>query len=303
MKPDIAAPGVATLAAFAPNPKAGTLISFPARRWPPRMWPARRRCTWARSDGVTHGRQVRHDDHLDRTKNADDSVSRDYHAQGAGNIRPDRMFNPGVIFDSGDQDWLGFIAGLATTSGPGGGGRPSDYNSASIAIGKLVGSQTVTRRVTAVKAGLYQATINLPGVNATVSPSILYFSSAGQTKTIKIKFSRKNAPLSRRPSGRSTFAARDTQARLPIAVTPEALDAPDVITGTGASGSTAYQIKPGFSGPFPVTVRTGRRHRAGLGLGQRSPDGEPDQYLTECPPGPRWPGSTSPPMMPPPTST
>ena len=58
------------------------------------------------------------------------SSSRDYFAQGAGNVRPDRMFNPGVIFDAGEQDWWGFLEGegFDTESGA----RPidpSDYNS------------------------------------------------------------------------------------------------------------------------------------------------------------------------------
>ena len=42
-------------------------------------------------------------------------------------------------------------------------------------------------------------------------------------------------------------------ARVPIAVTTQALDAPELVTGTGASGSLTYTVKPGFSGPFPTT--------------------------------------------------
>ena len=73
------------------------------------------------------------------------------HAQGAGNVRPDRMFNPGVIFDAGHEDWLGFLEGLGYDTGPSASPiDPSDYNSPSIAVGKLVGTKTVTRRVTAV---------------------------------------------------------------------------------------------------------------------------------------------------------
>ena len=292
LKPDIAAPGVATLAAVAPPSNrnrsfdfySGTSMASPHVAGIAALYFGVRP-TWSpmavKSAMMTTSA---------RLKNADNSVSRDYHAQGAGNVRPDRMFNPGVVFDSGDNDWLSFLEGGGyTTDIPGVEAiDPSDYNSPSIAIGKLVGSQTVTRRVTAVKAGLYQATINLPGVNATVSPSILNFTSAGQTKTIKIKFSRKNAPLSEVDFGSLYIRGAGTQARVPIAVTPEALDAPDLVTGTGASGSTTYQIRPGFSGPFPVkpygldgaTVVQGSVSASSSG-----PDGEPDQYLTEVPAG------------------
>lgn len=292
LKPDIAAPGVATLAAVAPPSNrnrdfdfySGTSMAAPhvaglaalyfgvRPRWSAMAVKSAMMTTSA------------------RLRNADNSVSRDYYAQGAGNVRPDRMFNPGVIFDAGDEDWLGFIEGVGYETGIPGVEAidPSDYNSPSIAIGKLVGSQTVTRRVTALKAGLYRATINLPGVNATVSPSILTFTSAGQTKTIKVKFSRKNAPLSEVDFGSLYIRGAGTQARVPIAVTPEALDAPAVVTGTGASGSTAYQIRPGFSGPFPVKpygLDAATVVEADISASSEGPAGEPDEYTTEVPAG------------------
>ena len=84
---------------------------------------------------------------------------------------------------------------------------------------------------------------------------MLSFSPEGQTKTIKIKFNRKSAPIGETDFGSLYLRGPgSTQARLPIAVKPEAVDAPEEITGTGVSGSKSYQIKPGFSGPFPVTV-------------------------------------------------
>ncbi|MEV5172639.1 hypothetical protein AB0L10_16495 [Streptomyces flaveolus] len=38
----------------------------------------------------------------------------------------------------------------------------------SVAVGRLVGSQTVTRTVTAVAAGTYRATAGVPGPDVTV---------------------------------------------------------------------------------------------------------------------------------------
>ena len=141
------------------------------------------------------------------------------------------MFNPGVIFDAGERDWLAFLEGEGFKTDTGVKPiDPSDYNAPSIAIGKLVGSQTVTRRVTAVKPGTYQTDISVPGVTATVTPSILNFSSAGQTKIVKITFTRNAAPLSKAVFGSLKFAGAGTLARLPIAVVPEAADAPSVAT-------------------------------------------------------------------------
>jgi pectin methylesterase-like acyl-CoA thioesterase len=123
---------------------------------------------------------------------------------------------------------------------------PSDYNSPSIAVGRLVGSQTVTRKVTAVKPGSYQASISVPGVAATLSPSILNFSRAGETKTIKITFTREAAAFSEVAFGALKLEGAGTLARVPIAVVPQAADAPKVVAGSGASGSVSYQVKPGF---------------------------------------------------------
>ena len=40
-----------------------------------------------------------------------------------------------------------------------------------------------------MKSGSYQTTLSVPGVTATVSPSILHFAQAGDTKTVTITFS------------------------------------------------------------------------------------------------------------------
>jgi subtilisin family serine protease len=236
LKPDISAPGVAVLAAVAPpsnhNRKfdfySGTSMASPHiagiaalyfgvhPKWSPMA---------VKSAIMTTGSHV---------KTAEGKVSRDYSAQGAGNVRPDRMFNPGVIFDASERDWLGFLEGqgFATDSGveP---ADPSDYNAPSIAIGNLAGSQTVTRKVTAVKPGSYQTTISVPGVTATVNPSTLNFTSAGETKTVTISITPEAALPSDAVFGSLKFAGAGTLARLPIVVLSQASAAPPGVTGTG----------------------------------------------------------------------
>ena len=168
-----------------------------------------------------------------RVKTADGKVSRDYFAQGAGNVRPDRMFNPGVIFDARDNDWLGFLegAGFDTDTAV----EPidsSDYNAPSIAIGEVIGSKTVTRRVTAVRPGSYQTTISVPGVTATVSPSTLHFARAGETRTVTITLAPEAAPTSTTVFGSLEFDGAGTVARVPIAVASQAPTAQGAVTGT-----------------------------------------------------------------------
>jgi hypothetical protein len=239
LKPDIAAPGETILAAVAPpsneNRKfdfySGTSMAAPHVAGIAAMYFGVHP-TWSpmavKSAIMTTASRV---------KKANGKLSRDYLAQGAGNVRPDRMFNPGVIFDAGDRDWFAFLEGKGVQTDTGVKPiDPSDYNAPSIAIGKLVGSQTVTRRVTAVKPGTYQTDISVPGVTAIATPSILNFSSVGQTKIVKITFTRNAAPLSKAVLGSLKFAGAGTMAQLPIAVVPEAADAPSVMTGTGPAG-------------------------------------------------------------------
>ena len=240
LKPDISAPGVSVLASVAPptngNRKfdfySGTSMASPHiagvaalyfgvhPKWSPMA---------VKSAIMTTGSRV---------KKASGKLSRDYFAQGAGDVRPDRMFNPGLIFDAREQDWLGFLEGVGFSTDSGVSPiDPSDYNSPSIAIGELVGSQTVSRKVTALKAGSYQASISVPGVTATVSPSTLNFSTAGETKTIKITFARESAPLSEVVFGSLKLEGAETVVRLPVAVVPEEAQTPEVAIGTAANGS------------------------------------------------------------------
>jgi hypothetical protein len=168
-----------------------------------------------------------------RVKTGNGKLSHDYFAQGVGNVRPDRMFNPGVIFDAKEKDWLSFLEGVGINTDTAAKAIDStDYNAPSIAIGELGGSQKVTRRVTAVKRGSYQTTISVLGVTATVSPSILHFPHAGQTKTVTIAFAPDGGQLSQTVFGSLKLEGAGTLARLPIVVGPAAPEAQAVVTGT-----------------------------------------------------------------------
>jgi len=225
LKPDIAAPGVSVLAAVAPPTNGNQKFDFYSGTSMASPHVAGIAALYFGAHPTSSPMAVKSAimTTASRVKKANGKASSDYFAQGAGNIRPDRMFNPGVIFDAGEQDWWGFLEGEGFDTESGVSPiDPSDYNSPSIAIGKLVGSQTVTRKLTAVKAGSYQATISVPGVAATVSPSIVNFSSAGETKTVKITLTRKNAPFSKPIFGSVKFAGAGTAARVPIVVVAEA---------------------------------------------------------------------------------
>ena len=116
------------------------------------------------------------------------AVNNDPFDRGAGEVQPSKMLDPGLVYDSGDADWLGYLEGSGVDTGTGVPAiDPSDYNTPSIAVGQLLGTQTITRRVTAVTPGLYRATVSVPGMKAVVTPSILNFTARVRRKTFKVK--------------------------------------------------------------------------------------------------------------------
>ncbi|MDN3357905.1 S8 family peptidase [Actinomadura sp. DC4] len=246
LKPDIAAPGVSILAAVAPPTNSGDGFAFESGTsmatphiaglaaiylgLHPTMSPMA-----IKSALMTTAKP---------TKNADGSVNEDVFAQGAGEVTPRSMLDPGVVYDSSDNDWLAYLTGRGVNTGVPG-ISTSQLNSPSIASGHLLGTETFTRTLTAETPGLYHATISVPGMQAKVSPGILNFGQAGDTHTFTVTLTQTTAPSGRATSGSLTWSGAGTAARSPIVVTPVGADAPAQVSGSGKSGSVSYQVTPG----------------------------------------------------------
>ena len=177
--------------------------------------------------------------------------------QGAGHVRPNNAADPGLVFDSGFTDWLNFICGTqpgsfcsAFTAID-----PSNLNVASIAIGDLAGTQTVTRRVTNVsgQAESYTASVSgLTGINAVVSS--IGSIAAGETKSFTVAFTTTTAALNSYVGGQLTLTGSNGHVvRIPLVVRPVALAAPTEVSGTGAPIN--YDVKFGYTGAFSATAR------------------------------------------------
>jgi len=281
LKPDLAAPGVGIVAGVAPGPnrgnlfmpESGTSMSAPHvaglaalffgvhPRWSPMA---------VKSALMTTARGL---------VNADGSANRNPFDGGAGFVDPTKMLNPGLIYDSTPTDWIAFLEGSGIQTGTGVEAvDPSDLNQASIAVGSLAGTQTVTRSVTSTTAGLFNATATVPGFDVRVSPSVLVFNAAGETKPFTVTFTRTTAEEDEWTTGALTWRGANLSVRSPIALKPVAVVAPDQVTGTGAEGSTDVTITSGVDGELPVTT-------AGLAAG-RTADGDlapgaDDQYRVE----------------------
>jgi subtilisin family serine protease len=184
--------------------------------------------------------------------------------QGAGHVQPNNAADPGLVFDSDVGDWVGFLCGTnsidpaeCTSRGIPILGNASDFNVASIAIGSLVGSQTVTRRVTNVGRGTATYTPSVAGMDGftvSVSPPALTL-HRGQTKSFQVTFTRTTAPLNAYAGGQLTLTGGTSKkaqqrytVRVPMVVKPVALAAPAEVTGS-------YSVKFGYTGSFSATPR------------------------------------------------
>jgi subtilisin family serine protease len=186
--------------------------------------------------------------------------------QGAGHVVPNNAARPGLVFDSDEDDWLAFMCGAAPAAitdarlcprlaRKGFSFDASDLNVASIAIGDLPGSQTVTRTVTNVgSSGVYEASFTgMTGFTVKVTPAKFWI-RRGQSRTFKVTFTRTDAaPLGSYTGGQLTLSDGNHNVRVPMVVRPVALAAPAEVSSAG--GPISYSVKFGYTGPFEATAR------------------------------------------------
>ena len=194
---------------------------------------------------------------------------------GAGHVDPagrtsreGSMFNPGLVYNAGINQYLGFLCDAApevfvnptaTCANLAAAGIPTvatDLNYPSIAVSELPGAKTVIRTVTNVsdETNTYQARVNEPqGVDVTVSPDQITLAS-GESATFEIAFVNVDAPVGEWRFGSLTWVDGRNRVRSPIAVKPAAIEFPDVVEGTGPTGTVSIPVAFGYSGPYAAAA-------------------------------------------------
>jgi hypothetical protein len=259
LKPDILAPGVDILAAVSPVEAgrnfdflSGTSMSSPhmaglaalMKQLYPGWSPAAIKSAFMTSSTLA--------------RNNGSPIAGGPFDYGAGHVVPNSAMDPGLVYDSGWTDWLGFLCGtgqLQASYCPQIRIDPSDLNYPSIAIGDLAGTQTVKRTVTNVsgkKLTVSASVSGLAGVNAVVTPASLTL-NPGEAKSFTVQFTTAGAALNAYTTGQLTWAGGVYTVRSPLVVRPVALAAPASINGTG--GPISYGVTFGYAGSFSATPR------------------------------------------------
>ncbi len=193
---------------------------------------------------------------------AGDTVSSagDPFAQGAGFVNPNGAADPGLVYPTTATEYRQYMVSLGVQFAP-----PNDtltpitasnLNQASIAIGKLAGTESVTRRVKNVgsSSATYQASASVPGFNVEVTPSTITL-APGEQASFTVTFSRDTAPLGDWAIGSLTWSDGHHHVRSPIALQPVVVSAPgEVSAAASASGSTDFDIVQGALDPLDLSI-------------------------------------------------
>jgi hypothetical protein len=288
LKPDIMAPGVDIIAAVAPpfnsgrdfDAYSGTSMSSPHIAgiaalvtqkhpdWSPMM---------IKSALMTSASQ--------ETNEGNDIAGNPFD-YGSGHVDPKAALDPGLVYDAGWTDWLGFLCGtgqLTASYCPDIAIDPSDLNYPSITVGELAGVQTVTRTVTAVSRGTYEVEIDAPsGIEVEVYPEELKLKK-GETATYEVTLTAESdAVIGEYVFGSITWVEEkkhrgwsfrnqdmnpdwgwdwdwgwddEREVRSPLTVRPVQLAAPTELHGAGTDGSMSYDVTFGYDGDFTASAQ------------------------------------------------
>ena len=178
------------------------------------------------------------------------------------------MFNPGLVYDAGFDQYLGFMceanpgifpnptASCAARVARGVPTTAQNLNYPSIAVQDVAGVETITRTVTSVATDTttFRADVKAPpGYTAVVSPSALTL-APGASASYTVTLTNVSATTGEWRFGEITWKGRGYRARSPIAVKGVQLAAPASVGGSGADGSATFDIRFGYSGAYSAAA-------------------------------------------------
>ena len=185
------------------------------------------------------------------------------HVQPGGDVRRrGSLFNPGLVYDAGADNYLGYLCeadptaiqaetcadllanGIPTTA--------ENLNLASIGVADIAGVSTVVRTITNVtdKFITWTAHYRAPnGFKMRVEPSRLQLAS-GQSGNFAITFTRTTAHFDSWSFGSLTWEGSTYKVRSPIALKAQKIAAPTSVEGQGTEGSVDLPVAFGYTGAY-----------------------------------------------------
>jgi subtilisin family serine protease len=180
-------------------------------------------------------------------------------AYGAGHVVPNSAVDPGLVYNAGFVDWLGFLCGTGQLNAgycPAIGIDPSDLNYPSISIGELAGEQTIIRTVTNVgSAGTYNVSVDAPaGIDVSVSPSSLTLGS-GESASYSVTFTTNgSATIGAFTDGSLTWSDGVHEVTSPLVMRPVQIAAPTELSSDGADNTLSFDITFGYNGDYTAAA-------------------------------------------------
>ena len=181
----------------------------------------------------------------------------DVFTAGAGRIDPNRATDPGLVLDEEVGRFRRYADGVDPEAFPGNltPVTPSDLNLPSIGFSRLLGNISINRTFESVDDGSSSWRVGfegLSGVAATAAPSA-FAVGAGGKRTVSFRFTRNGAQLDEWAFGSVVLTesgGRGRKLRMPVALRPVAIDAPDEIdvAAQAAAGSQPVPVRTGYSG-------------------------------------------------------
>jgi len=193
---------------------------------------------------------------------------------GAGHVDPGSpaaagsSFNPGLVYDAGFFEYLGFLCdkGPAVFANPEGTcgflsgiGIPivaKDLNVPSIGVSSVPGSKTIQRTVTSVADATHTYTVSVDapdGFDVTVSPTSFEIAPGG-SQTYTVTFENVSSPIGEWSHGSLTWTGGPFEVRSPISVKGTRFEAPAEVSGSGESGSVSFDVSFGYTGDYAAAA-------------------------------------------------
>ena len=283
IKPDVTAPGIQILAGNSPFPDAGTTPPgelFQAIAGTSMSSPhvagvyallKQAHPEWSAAAAKSALMTTAHQNVLDNNRTS----PADPFDMGAGHIDPGSVgpgspFDPGVVYEAGFNDYLGFLcdafpevfanpaATCASLAASGIQTKAVNLNYPSIGISQVPGTKTVVRTLTNVsQSALHMVpSVQVPaGYTVQVSPSVLVV-PVGTTATYSVNVTNVSAPIGQWRFGSIEWVSDTSDGSnkqgysvySPIAVKGALFEGPVEVSGS-------YTVNFGYTGPFTATAR------------------------------------------------